>query len=77
MSHAHSPLGGWGGLALYPMHLAPLTNPNYVYILLIVKEHLRQPSVAQLAEIAETCACLNIRKAARAVTQRCDEVLQQ
>jgi len=42
-----------------------------------MKEHLRQPSVAQLAEIAETCACLNIRKAARAVTQRNDEVMQQ
>src|SRR2546422_9699689 len=41
-----------------------------------MKEHLRQPSVAQLAEIAETCACLNIRKAARAVTQRNDEVMQ-
>jgi len=42
-----------------------------------MKEHLQQPSVAQLAEIAETCACLNIRKTARAVTQRNDEVMQQ
>ena len=41
-----------------------------------MKEHIHQPGVAQLAEIAETCACLNARKAARAVTQLYDEVLQ-
>ncbi len=41
-----------------------------------MKEHVHQPGVAQLTEIAETCACLNVRKAARAVTQLYDEVLQ-
>ncbi len=41
-----------------------------------MKEYIHQPSVAQLPEIAETCACLNVRKAARAVTQLYDEVLQ-
>jgi len=41
-----------------------------------MKEHMHQPSVAQLAEIAEACACLNVRKAARAVTHLYDEVLQ-
>jgi DNA-binding MarR family transcriptional regulator len=41
-----------------------------------MNEHLHQPNAAQLAEIEESCACLNVRKAARAVTQLFDEVLQ-
>ena len=41
-----------------------------------MKEHLQQPNVDQLAQIEETCACLNVRKAARAITQLYDEVLQ-
>ena len=41
-----------------------------------MNEHMHQPNAAQLAEIAETCACLNVRKAARAITQLFDEVLQ-
>lgn len=41
-----------------------------------MKEHTHQQRMAQLAEIAETCVCLNVRKAARAVTQLYDEVLQ-
>ena len=41
-----------------------------------MNEHLHQPNAAQLAEIEETCACLHVRKAARAVTQLYDEVLQ-
>ena len=41
-----------------------------------MNEHLHQPNTAQLAEIEESCACLNVRKAARAITQLFDEVLQ-
>lgn len=41
-----------------------------------MKEYSHQPSLDKLSEIAETCACLNVRKAARAVTQLYDEVLQ-
>jgi DNA-binding MarR family transcriptional regulator len=41
-----------------------------------MNEHLHQPNAAQLAEIEESCACLNVRKAARAITQLFDEVLQ-
>ena len=41
-----------------------------------MKEYSHQPSLVQLSEIAETCACLNVRKASRAVTQLYDEVLQ-
>jgi len=41
-----------------------------------MKDHLYQPGLPQLSEIAETCACLNVRKAARAITQLYDEVLQ-
>ena len=41
-----------------------------------MNEHMHQPNAAQLAEIEETCACLNVRKAARTVTQLYDEVLQ-
>ncbi len=41
-----------------------------------MNEHMHQLNEAQLAEIEETCACLNVRKAARAVTQLYDEVLQ-
>ncbi len=41
-----------------------------------MKEYSHQPRLVQLSEIAETCACLNVRKAARAVTQLYDEVLQ-
>jgi DNA-binding MarR family transcriptional regulator len=39
-------------------------------------EQIPQPNAAQLAEIEATCACANVRKAARAVTQLFDEVLQ-
>src|SRR5260221_14547491 len=41
-----------------------------------MNEHWHQPNAAQLAEIKATCACSNVRKAARAVTQLFDEVLQ-
>ncbi len=41
-----------------------------------MNEHLHQPNAAQLAEIEATCACLHVRKAARAVTQLYDELLQ-
>ncbi len=41
-----------------------------------MNEHMHQPNEAQLAEIEQTCACLHVRKAARAVTQLYDEVLQ-
>src|SRR5256885_14185152 len=41
-----------------------------------MNEQIPQPNVAQLAEIEATCACSNVRKAARAVTQLYDEVLQ-
>src|SRR5258708_5841584 len=41
-----------------------------------MNEHLHQPNAAQLAEIEARCACSNVRKAARAVTQLFDEVLQ-
>ena len=41
-----------------------------------MNEHLHQLNAAQLAEIEATCACLNVRKAARAITQLFDEVLQ-
>src|SRR5713226_9149141 len=41
-----------------------------------MNEHLHQPNAAQLAEIKATCACSNVRKAARAVTQLFDEMLQ-
>ena len=41
-----------------------------------MNDHIHQFNTAQLAEIEATCACLNVRKAARAVTQLFDEVLQ-
>ena len=41
-----------------------------------MNEQIPQPNAAQLAEIEATCACSNVRKAARAVTQLFDEVLQ-
>jgi DNA-binding MarR family transcriptional regulator len=41
-----------------------------------MNEHMQQLNAAQLAEIEETCACLNVRKAARVVTQLFDEALQ-
>ena len=41
-----------------------------------MNEQIHQPNAAQLAEIEATCACSNVRKAARAVTQLFDEVLQ-
>ena len=41
-----------------------------------MNEQRHQPSAAQLAEIDATCACSNVRKAARVVTQLFDEVLQ-
>src|SRR5947209_7151029 len=53
-----------------------LTKWKKVYILLIMNEQIHQPNAAQLAEIEATCACSNVRKAARAVTQLFDEVLQ-
>src|SRR5436190_14772972 len=41
-----------------------------------MNEQIHQPNEAKLAEIEATCACSNVRKAARAVTQLFDEVLQ-
>src|SRR5438874_8032803 len=40
-----------------------------------MNEQIHQPNAAQLAEIEATCACSNVRKAARAVTQLFDELL--
>jgi DNA-binding MarR family transcriptional regulator len=53
-----------------------LTKQKYVYILLIMNEQIYQLNTDQLAEIEATCTCSNVRKAARAVTQLFDEVLQ-
>lgn len=53
-----------------------MTKWEKVYILLIMNEQIHQPNAAQLAEIEATCACSNVRKAARAVTQLFDELLQ-
>lgn len=41
-----------------------------------MNEQIHQPNTDQLAEIEATCACSNVRKAARAVTQLFDELLQ-
>ena len=41
-----------------------------------MNEQIHQLNAAQLAEIEATCACSNVRKAARAVTQLFDEILQ-
>ena len=41
-----------------------------------MNEQIHQPNTAQLAEIEATCACSNARKAARAVIQLFDEMLQ-
>ena len=41
-----------------------------------MNEHLSRLNAAHLAEIEATCACSNVRKAARAVTQLYDDVLQ-
>ena len=41
-----------------------------------MNDKLHQLNSAQLAEIEATCACSNVRKAARAVTQLFDEVMQ-
>src|SRR5438552_18803399 len=41
-----------------------------------MNEQIHQPNAVQLAEIEATCACSNVRKAARAVPQLFDEVLQ-
>src|SRR6266568_2690129 len=41
-----------------------------------MNEQIHQLNPAQLAEIEATCACSNVRKAARAVTQLFDEMLQ-
>lgn len=53
-----------------------MTKRKKVYILLIMNEQIHQLNAAQLAVIEATCACSNVRKAARAVTQLFDEVLQ-
>jgi DNA-binding MarR family transcriptional regulator len=41
-----------------------------------MNEQIYQLNAGQLAEIEATCACSNVRKAARAVTQLFDEMLQ-
>ncbi len=41
-----------------------------------MNEQIHQSNTDQLAEIEATCACSNVRKAARAVTQLFDEMLQ-
>src|SRR6266481_44296 len=41
-----------------------------------MNEQIPQLKAAQLTEIEATCACSNVRKAARAVTQLFDELLQ-
>jgi len=54
-----------------------LTKRKYVYILLIMKEQQNQEvNMAKLLEVASFCACANLRKASRAVTQLYDESLQ-
>ncbi len=50
-----------------------------MYILLIMKPHEHHPEAiagADMADMAAACPCLNVRKAARAVTQLYDGVLQ-
>jgi DNA-binding MarR family transcriptional regulator len=48
-----------------------------VYILLIMKEQNNQEvNMAKVLEVASFCACANLRKASRAVTQLYDESLQ-
>jgi DNA-binding MarR family transcriptional regulator len=48
-----------------------------VYILLIMKElHNQEVNMAKVLEVASFCACANLRKASRAVTQLYDESLQ-
>jgi DNA-binding MarR family transcriptional regulator len=48
-----------------------------VYILLIMKEqHYQEVNMAKVHEVASLCACANLRKASRAVTQLYDESLQ-
>jgi len=42
----------------------------------MMNEQIPQLNATQLAEVGATCACSNVRKAARAVTQLYDEVLQ-
>ncbi len=48
-----------------------------MYILLIMKEqHNQEVHMAKVREVASFCACANLRKASRAVTQLYDESLQ-
>jgi DNA-binding MarR family transcriptional regulator len=48
-----------------------------VYILLImIEQHNQEVNMAKVLEVASFCACANLRKASRAVTQLYDESLQ-
>src|SRR5260370_27122614 len=49
-----------------------LTGSNYVYILLIMSERTQHDRIEHLAR---TCACINMRRAARAVTNYYDGLL--
>ena len=49
---------------------------KYVYILSTMKQQVHLPEAATLANMAASCVGLNVRKAARAVTQLYDGVLQ-
>ncbi len=49
----------------------PLTNPNWVYILLIMNDLSEHDRIARLAR---TCANLNLRRATRAVSNYYDQV---
>jgi len=53
-----------------------LTTEIGAYTLIIVTPELRSQRRAQAARMATTCACFNVRKAARAVTQFYDDVLR-
>ncbi len=61
----------------YCFQFGLLTKRKYVYILLIMKEqHHQEVNMAKVLEVASFCACANLRKASRAVTQLYDESLQ-
>ncbi len=60
----------------YCFQFGLLTKRKYVYILLIMKEqHHQEVNMAKVLEVASFCACANLRKTSRAVTQLYDESL--
>jgi DNA-binding MarR family transcriptional regulator len=53
-----------------------LTGPVGAYTLITVTPDVRSQRRAQAAKMGATCACFNVRKAARAVTQLYDDMLR-